>query len=105
MSCKKVWNIVRKEVIAQLTLSGAGFGFIQHHRTFDLGSQRSPKGSTWPPAGAVTNQLMYLPQTDGLPFVSLAPVSATGPVLGAGVIHVYFEIYTLEWARPISVAA
>lgn len=39
---------------------------------------------------------MQLPQTDGLLFVGLAPVSATGPVLGAGVIHVYFEIYTVN---------
>lgn len=40
-----------------------------------------------------------------MPFVSLAPVSASGPWWGAGLIAIYFEIYTREWAKPISVEA
>ena len=63
-----------------LTSSGVEFGFVQRRRTFEMGSPRAPSGSSWP-LGQVPwlcARPLCLPQTDDMPFVSLALASASG---------------------------
>lgn len=55
------------------------FGFVQHRRTFEWEAHEPPAGQAGPGAGAVAVRTapVCLPQTDDMPFVSLALASAS----------------------------
>lgn len=89
-----------------LTPSGAEFGFIQYHRTFEMGSRDLPRG----PLELWQVQRLCEPApaspTNGWHAICKAGSGlCIWTVVGAGLIAIYFEIYTREWAKPISVAA
>lgn len=73
-----------------------------------MGTPSSPEGSGRPPAGAV----LWEPAPPASPangWMDAVCKPGSGPCIwaavGAGLIAVYFEICTGEWAQLISVAA
>lgn len=88
--------------------SGAERGFVQQQgRTFEMGGRPSPsEGSSWLRAGAVLSEPGPVSPTNGCHAIC-KPGSGLSlwTVVGAGFITLYLEIYTREWAKPISVAA